>query len=202
MQRMPSSHRSSRILTLLCSQKDLPKNWQEDCLRRVSPPTQVHLFLLDQATHLLGEDFSWLPSGKRVFCAHSHRLIQALPPPENTTFEAGGLANLGEMVRHSHMVISFPNCHGPTQRGKPGIKNIGVVLGQAWDTQKEAIRLAAGLAGCNHKVTLYTPITKAELRVRFPETTPLLEALEFMKVVFKTVPAEASMVDHPVVLQL
>ena len=197
------SHHFISTLTLLLSRKELPKSWQNTLFQRLPQLDQVHLFLLEQATYLLGEDFSQLPAGKRVFCAHSHRLLQAPPPAKNSIFAAGGLANLGEMVRLSHGTLSLPNSHWPRQRDEPSVKNIGILLAQEPERLKEGIRLAAGLAGCNHEVTLYSPsINHAEVRKRFPEITPLLEALHTMKVPFNTsIPLSANE-NHSVLLQL
>lgn len=197
-----SQNLSSSTLTLLFSRGDLPKNWQKEFLPPFSPWDQVHLFLLDQATHMLRTDFSQLPSGKRVFCAHSHRLLGAQPATKESKFIAGGLANLGEMVRDSHGTISLPNTHWPTKKGKPGVKSVGILLGNEPSRQKEAIRLAAGLAGCNHTVTLYTPMRRTKLQACFPEMAPLLEALQALRATFKTASISSLPGNHPVLLQL
>lgn len=118
-------------------------------------------------------------------------------------FAAGGLANLGEMLRDSHWGISLPNSHWPIKKSEPGVKNVGIFLGNHQKRQKEAIRLAAGLAGCNHMVTLYTPINYRKLLKKFPETAPLLEALQAMHATFKPLLTTADPpVSHPVLLQL
>lgn len=189
-------------LTLLLSRRNLPKNGEQTLFHPIPKPSQVHLFLMDQATHRLHEDFSQLPPGKRIFCAHRHRQLQALPAPKESPFEAGGLANLGEMIRQSHWIASLPNSHWPRQKGKCGVKSIGLLLGNEPSRQKESIRLATGLAGCNHSVTLYSAKTEAKLRLFFPETAPLLDALNSMGAVFKKVPQHFAQENHAVLLQI
>ena len=190
------------ILTLLLSQKELPTDWQESLFERIARPDQLHLFCLAQATHLLHADFSALPPGRRIFCAHSHRLLGALHPPADTLFEASGLVLLGAMVRDSHGTFSLPHSHWSGKRGELGMKNIGILLGNEPDTQKESIRLATGLAGCNHRVTLYTPLDPVILRMLSPESAALLDALEELKATFKIVGPDSPPADHAVLLQL
>lgn len=190
-------------LTLLLSQKDLPKNWQTDLLQRIPLPNPLHLFLLDQATHLLDEDFSPFPPGQRFYCAHSHRQLYAPPPPKQAIFQAGSLFDLGQMIRQSHDTLSLPNRHGSIQNRPLGLKNIAILLGEEPNRQKESLRLATGLAGCNHSVGLYSPLNDTELRAQFPDALPLLDALHAMNVSIKTInPPTTPSKNPPIVLQL
>lgn len=189
-------------LTLLIGRRELPAAWQETLFEGMAPPDQLHLFCLAQATHLLHVDFSALPPGRRIFCAHSHRRLEAPDPPADTPFEASGLALLGAMVRDSHGTISLPYSHWPGERGALGVKNIGIILGNDPHIQKESIRLATGLAGCNHRVTLYTPLDPVVLRMLSPESSALLDALAELKAEFKMVAPDSPPADHAVLLQL
>ncbi|MBF0460698.1 MAG: hypothetical protein HQL87_04805 [Magnetococcales bacterium] len=189
-------------LTLLLSRRELPAGWQAALWQQIPRPEQLHLFCLAQATHLLCEDFSFLPPGRRVYCAYSHRLLGASPPPEGFPFEAGGLATLGALVRDSHGTISLPYCHWPGARGELGLKSMGIFLGDELDAQKEAIRLATGMAGCDHAVTLYTPVEPEALRMLLPETDSLLEALMALGAAFKLVSPDTPVGKHAVLLQL
>ncbi|MBF0584926.1 MAG: hypothetical protein HQL80_11940, partial [Magnetococcales bacterium] len=117
-------------LTILLSRKELPENWQESLFERIPRPAQLHLFCLAHATHLLSEDFSALPPGRRLYCAHSHRLMGAPQPAEGSPFEAVGLALLGAMVRESQGTVSLPYSHWSGEMGEVGMKNIGILLGE------------------------------------------------------------------------
>lgn len=191
----------STIVTLLFSQPIVPEDWQQIALR-VQTLKTVHLFFLDRATFLLHEDFFPIPPGKRVYCAHSQQGLGIPPPADNGLFEAGGLANLGWMVRESHFTLSIPHIRWPNQSANPGLKKVGVILGEESHAQKEGIRLAAGLAGCNHLVTLYSDISAKGLEQKFPTSHPLLEALQAMNVSFSKVPKSLTLKDHSVFLQL
>ncbi|MBF0160741.1 MAG: hypothetical protein HQL88_00500 [Magnetococcales bacterium] len=188
--------------TLLLSQKKLPESWCDTLFQQVPRPTQAHLFCLDQATHLLHADFAGLPPGERLYCAHGHRQLSAPEPPEHSPFVASSLVNLGALIRASHATFSIPHSHWSGKTGTLGVKNIGILLGALQDTQAESIRLATGLAACNHAVTLYTPLSPAELRQQLPETATLLEALLALRAVFKTAPSDALPGKHEVLLQL
>ncbi len=189
-------------LTLLLSQRDLPAGWQEALVWPGHRLARVDLFCLAQATHLLHNDFSALPPGRRVFCAHTHRLQRALHPLDHSPFEAGGLATLGGMVRDSHGTVSLPHSHWPREKGEPGVKDIGIFLGDELDTLREAIRLATGLAGCNHAVTLYSAMEPFELRMLLPETAPLLNALAALGAEFKMISPDDPPGNHSILLQL
>ena len=190
-------------LTLLLSQKDLPKNWQTDLLQLRPLPDPLHIFLLDQATHLLGDDFSRLPPGQRFYCAHSHRQFYAPTPPKHTAFQAGSLFDLGQMIRQSHDTLSLPNRHGSRQNRSLGVKHIAILLDEEPNRQKETLRLATGLAGCNHRIILYSPLNECSLRSRFPDALPLLDALQAMQVPIQTInPPTIPSINPPIVLQL
>ena len=189
-------------LTIILSRKDLPTDWYETLFQQVPQPTQLHLFCLAQATHLLHADFSALPPGQRMFCAHGHRLLSAPEPSEDSPFTASSLVILGGMIRTSHATLSIPQNHWSGQMGELGVKNIGILLGNDPDTQKEAIRLATGLAGCNHAVTVYTPLAPPKLRRLLPETASLLEALTALQAEFKIISPDAPPGNHEILLQL
>ncbi|MEO5341014.1 MAG: hypothetical protein H7837_10965 [Magnetococcus sp. MYC-9] len=189
-------------LTLLLSQRTLPPGWYERLMQGRPRPAQVNLFCLAQATHLLGTDFSSLSPGHRGYCAYSHRLLGAPPPGADSPFAAGNLLTLGGMVRHSHLTLSVPHSHWPVAMGEPGVKKIGILLGDDPDTQRESIRLATGLAGCNHLVNLYSPLEMPELRMLLPETCSLLEALEAMKAEFTLMGTEPPPGTDELLLQL
>ena len=169
-------------------------------MRPFPDAVQVHLFLLDQATHLLNDDFSSLPPGKRVYCGHRHRLLKA--PSNQNQFISGGLFDLGKMIQESHWVISLPNHPYPPTENRPGIKKIAILLDEDSNRQQEALRLGTGLAGCNHHVTLFSTYDPTELQNRYPDTAPLLEALHMLNATIKTSSIDAEVEKWPVVLQL
>ncbi len=198
----PPASAAGPALTLLLSRGELPLGWQEAIGRCMPRIARLDLFCTAWATRLINENFAFLPPGRRVFCAHTHQLLGGPPLAAASPFVAGGLATLGRMVRESHAVLSVPHLHCSGVMGEEGVKNIGIVLGEEPEFQKEAIRLATGLAGCNHAVTLYTPTEPEALRLLSPETASLLEALLAMQAEFKIAPAEFLPENHGVLLQL
>ncbi|MEO5362102.1 MAG: hypothetical protein H7838_00545 [Magnetococcus sp. DMHC-8] len=193
---------SENIFTLLLSRSELPAGWQETLLQRLPGPSRLHLFCLAGATRLVGDNFSRLPPGRRAYCAHSHHLLGAPQLPAGSPFVAGGLITLGGMVRDSHGIVTLPHACWPVEQGVPGVKEMGILLGNEREMQKEAIRLATGLAGCHHAVTLYSPLAPAELRLLLPETASLLEALLALGAEFKIISSDDPPGNHPVLLQL
>lgn len=139
------------------------------------PVDTVHLFLLDQGTRLVHHPFAGFPPGQRLYCAHSHQRLQPPGPVASRAFLPGGLANLGEMVRESQAILSHPN-HHPAPPGEPGLKDLAILL--ADDTHRqEAIRLACGLAGCGHHLTLVTRHDFTRLATELPVVSEHLAAL-------------------------
>ncbi|MEO5353840.1 MAG: hypothetical protein H7835_11615 [Magnetococcus sp. XQGC-1] len=189
-------------LTLLLSRGEWPVDWQAAIGRCLPQIARLDLFCTLWATRLINENFAFLPPGRRVFCAHTQQRLGGAPLAAGSPFVAGGLATLGRMVRESHAVLSLPHLHCSGVLGEEGVKNIGIILGEEPEFQKEAIRLATGLAGCNHAVTLYTPTEPEVLRLLSPETASLLEALLAMQAEFKIASAELSPGNHGVLLQL
>ena len=148
----------------------------ESCLDRIqarfSPPSVVHLYFLYQGTLLLNGDYAGLPPGKRIYCAHSHRQFQARPPV-NPEILPGGLANLGEMIRASGVSGALPALHWPDRPARGVLKRIAIRLAPSGPDLTEGLRLATGLAACNHRIRLHPEGAITET----PENRPYLMAL-------------------------
>ncbi|MBF0097773.1 MAG: hypothetical protein HQM04_12610 [Magnetococcales bacterium] len=162
---------------------------------------QVHVFCLGPGTHMLGEDYSVWPPGERVYCAHMHQKLAAPPPAAGSPFVAAGLATLGRLIRDSQMTVTLSHPHWPPEPAPWGVKQIGILLGEEPDMQLEALRLATGLAGCNHHLTVYTPHEPLQLRALLPEAGPFFQVLAAMKAEFDhSFPKRVR--QHSVLLQL
>ncbi|MBF0178460.1 MAG: hypothetical protein HQM03_00380 [Magnetococcales bacterium] len=165
------------LLTLIVTRATLPDTWEMVIVNRLGPEWRAQIFFLDQGIHHVAHP-SWTtfrPGEARIYCAHDHARHHGPPPAQGIL--PGGLANLGRMIRESDFSLTIAQMHWPTQPGQPGVKPIAILLNadDTPDLLTEAARLAAGLAGCNHRVTLCSPVTPGPL---FPlAAAPYLEAL-------------------------
>lgn len=161
------------LLTLIITRAWLPDGWQEAIGGHLGGDWQVNLFFLDQGVQRVGDARLADMAGEKIYCASGHARLQGPQPAPGIL--PGGLANLGGMMRHSDYTLSLPHLHWPAQPGATVKKQVGILLDDHPDALLEAARLAAGLAGCNHKPILYhaTPVCPV-----FPmAATPYLEAL-------------------------
>ena len=157
-------------LTLLISRHPLPEGWFEPIRQRLPALARVHLFFFDHGLFATGTDFSFLPPGERLHCAHSRRTLQA-PTPAG---RAGGLYDLGLLIRAGGWMVTLPRVIWPPSPPGPGpVRRVALHLEPPGPRQVEGLRLAAGLAGCDHQVTLLS----AAPVPRGLDTDPYLEAL-------------------------
>ncbi len=167
-------------LTLLITRQLLAPGWFETIHKGLPNIERTHLFFLDHGTFLATADFSFLPPGKRIYCAHSLRTLNA--PPPGTNVQRGGLFDLGTLLWESHTALSIPRTIWPHSSTQPlsddqkrnGSKHIFIPLETEGARQIEGLRLATGLAGCNHTVTFCaaSPIPPQA------DTNPYLETLK------------------------
>ncbi|MBF0293830.1 MAG: hypothetical protein HQL96_01460 [Magnetococcales bacterium] len=186
------------LLTLIVTRATLPDPaWETAITNRLGATWRAQIFFLDQGVRQVA-DARWStlqPGGERIYCAHDH--AQHHGPPPAPGILPGGLANLGRMIRESDYSLTLPKMHWPAQPGKQGVKPV-VILLAADDPQNrltEAARLAAGLAGCGHHVTLHSPVTPGPLFSL--AAAPYLEALQALGGAIAPTSPEA-----PVILRL
>ncbi len=178
---------SGDTLTLLITRQSLPGEWLRGIAALLATIDRLHLFFLDRGTFLASADFSVLPPGRRVYCEHGLRTLNA--PPAAAPVQRGGLFDLGGLLRESRYALSLPHmtpfpdhCRGQ-EPGSP--KKIIIPLARTGDRRLEGLRLATGLAGCDHAVTIITdpPV------VRDADTLPYLQTLEALGARFSQHPA-------------
>ncbi|MBF0125650.1 MAG: hypothetical protein HQM02_00410 [Magnetococcales bacterium] len=187
-------------VTLLITRSTLPVGWEERITEHLGLAWRANLFFLDQGIHLIERPWSGSRfGGERIYCAYGHGQLNG-PRPSPDIFP-GGLANLGRMIRESDYTLSLPATHWPAQPGQHPQKSIGILL---VDDNPfllvETTRLAAGLAGCNHKPTLFSPFYPGPI---FPITAaPYLEALHALGgSITASPPYEQMALEQEVVLQ-
>ncbi|MBF0624831.1 MAG: hypothetical protein HQL82_08490 [Magnetococcales bacterium] len=117
----------------------------------------------------------------RVVCARAYQDCHGVPPAP--PLEAAGLAALGGMIRASRCVLCLPLVCLSLVEAAPGPKDIAIrVLDPpASPATLEALRLAVGLAGCGHRVTVYlktAPPGNHWLAVLPPAAAPFLELFD------------------------
>ncbi|MBF0272340.1 MAG: hypothetical protein HQL98_09790 [Magnetococcales bacterium] len=163
-------------ITLIITRATLDTGWQERLRTRLGERWQTHLFFMHHGIHQV-DQAHWRdriqPHGTASFCAHGHGLAHGPTPAPG--IQPGGLATLGRMIRDSDFTLTLPNLHWPPHPQPLPHKRIAIRLEGAPDAIVEGIRLGAGLAGCDHRVTLYHD---APLTHPFPDPArPYLEAL-------------------------
>ncbi|MBF0610625.1 MAG: hypothetical protein G8345_12235 [Magnetococcales bacterium] len=148
--------------------------------RNQLPPTLPHegvhhLFLLHKGIRLVNHPFSPLPGGQRIYCAFGHSRLNPPLPLTQTTFSPGGLANLAEMIQESDTLLCNHRQASGLAKGK---KRLGILLSEEKEQRLEGIRLAVGLAGCGHPITLLGVANFADLHTQLVEAKEYLQALE------------------------
>ena len=141
--------------TLLISSDELPKTWLEKVLELLPENVQVQLFFVNTGTRLVGEKLEKHPYGERKFCAHSHRQLNGPKPVAG--IHSGGLINLGEMIAKSEYTVSIPHTIIPLRYASHKLKKIAIFLDSDIERGVEGFRVATGLAGCKHMVTMFCP---------------------------------------------
>ncbi|MBF0194157.1 MAG: hypothetical protein HQL71_06340 [Magnetococcales bacterium] len=178
----------SKLATILITNHNLEDLWLEKVLKLLPNNINIQLFFVDTATKLVGKNITNIPIVKLVYCAHSHRELKAPKPKANV--EAGGLLDLGRMVGDSDYFLSLPKIYKPIKPVTGTKKNIGLVLNENSKQSLEGLRVATGLAGCNHKLTIFYPNNIYHLinnSKKTPEKAkPYLEALTHFGATFQT----------------
>jgi hypothetical protein len=180
---------NSELATILISHHKLPDKWLDKILKLLPNKTKIQFFFVDAGTLLVGKKLANIPLVKLVYCAHSHRVLNA--PNPIASVEAGGLLELGRMVGKSHYFLSVPHTFKPLKPIATKQKNIGLVLDENNKLAVEGLRVATGLAGCDHKLTIFYPNECIPL-INSPtkasdKTKPYLEALTQLGAKFQTV---------------
>lgn len=191
-------------LTLAVTRNTLDFNKLTETIRVFPSLKTVNLFLMQQGTLLVDASWRTLPAGERVFCAFNHRRHQG--PSPALGMEAGGLASLADMIRRSEVSLSWPHCHQPTVPAKHANKVIGILFNETKSWAVEALRVATGLAGCNHKLRILRDpahgCPQEELSAILPEATDYLEVLPALGAFFGVYSRQAFPDDLDVMLRL
>ncbi|MBF0454472.1 MAG: hypothetical protein HQL72_06595 [Magnetococcales bacterium] len=172
---------SSPVATLVISQNGPLKRWLDHLHTILPAQVERHFFFVDTGVALIGEQVAGHLPLKGFYCAHSHRLHQGPAPLAGMV--SGGLLDLGRMVAKSHATLSLPHTllplHYVSDRRS---KKIALLLRQ----NVEGLRVATGLAGCGHQVTLF----HAEPLSSLPEEAePYLQTLTALNARFLPPPS-------------
>ncbi|MBF0626746.1 MAG: hypothetical protein HQL91_00855 [Magnetococcales bacterium] len=147
-----------RIVTLIITRATLPTGWQEALRSRLDASWQTRIFFLYQGVHQVGDAIwsEWIgPDGQASFCAQGHARIKGPNPAAG--IQPGGLATLGQMLRASDLLLSLPVLYWPGHPAASPLKRIAILLNGPDEAISESLRIGAGLAGCDHRITLYAP---------------------------------------------
>ncbi|MBF0186347.1 MAG: hypothetical protein HQL50_00305 [Magnetococcales bacterium] len=137
----------------------------------------VHLFFLHDGVMMVNTPLRDLPVVQKTLCDYSRRQMTGNEHHDQVscpTVTVGGLMNLGTMISASDYCLTLPNTcgearpfHSPTSH-----KRLAIILDRKTTSRHatEGVRLAVGLAGTGHAVTLLAPIQE-------PTTTSPLVAL-------------------------
>ncbi|MBF0446371.1 MAG: hypothetical protein HQL68_12355 [Magnetococcales bacterium] len=158
----------SELATILISHHKLPDKWLDNVLKLLPEKINIQIFFVDAGTLLVGKKLVNIPLVKLVYCAHSHRVLNGPNPLAN--IEAGGLLDLGKMVGKSDYFLSVPHTFKPIKAVTKTQKNIGITIDKNSKLAVEALRVATGLAGCNHRVTIFYPKEISQLINKSPKT--------------------------------
>jgi hypothetical protein len=169
----------SNIVTILVSQHKLQKKWLDRALESLPKKLRVQVFFVGSGTLLVGENLPKYKFHNLVYCAYSHREFNGPKPIDG--MKSGGLLDLGEMISQSQYTISLPKTILPIKPAGSRLKEIGVVLDPDSQLEIEGLRVATGLAGCNHRVMLFFPVDGFPFIADGPqvpqEAKPYLETL-------------------------
>ncbi|MBF0369493.1 MAG: hypothetical protein HQL52_08565 [Magnetococcales bacterium] len=147
-------------VTLLITRDQLPEDTIEKAITGIPEPFsdefQINLFFLDRGVYLADNAFPHLDIRQKIACAHSRNRHHLPPFTGDHPARDGGLANLGEMIGRSRFTLSLPNLHWPSAPDDGRHKSILVLLPDPLHLT-EGLRLATGLAGCDHRLTIRHP---------------------------------------------
>lgn len=175
-------------ITLVITRKKLVPGWEAALSSLPEQPSMAKLFFLDEGAYLTNKAVPEMACWETIVCSHSLTQLD-LPNPDSDLIRLGGLANLGLMLRESTMAISLPHVHVPARATPEGQKKIAIQgFGQPCGPQMtESLRVATGLAGCNHTVDLFPGDWDGpwpEDSAFAPGAVEFLEAMRFFKVNF------------------
>ncbi|GAB0057220.1 hypothetical protein SIID45300_01543 [Candidatus Magnetaquicoccaceae bacterium FCR-1] len=178
-----------------------PDDWQNLPNSRLTPPWRLKLFFLHQAVHLVDRPLwnAWLEAGHEAsFCAHDHQTLHGPPPLPG--IQPAGLATLGRWIRESSLTLSIPKLTWPRQPGTPGLKKIAILLNDHKTDHRQSLRLAAGLAGCDHPITLFHATPSPTIP---PDATPYHQALLALGAQFRPLSSSDNIQsNHAIILTL
>jgi hypothetical protein len=182
----------NELATILISHHNLPDKWLDKILKLLPNKINIQIFFVDAGTLLVGKKLANRQFDKLVYCAHSHRVLNGPKPLAGV--ETGGLLDLGKMVEKSHFFLSAPKTFMPINQETAVTttqKNIGLIIDKNTELAVEGLRVATGLAGCNHKLTIFYPNDVSQLidnSTKIPaKAKPYLEALTQLGAKFQNV---------------
>lgn len=195
---------SFKRVTILLSDHNVPKKWLYKALRSLPENLQVQLFFVDSGTLLVGEKLEKYSLGDCVYCTYSHRILQG--PPPIAGIAAGGLLDLGAMIGRSEYTISFPRTILPAKPVDSPLKKIAVILDSDNERGVEGLRIATGLAGCNHRVDVFFTIDGFSVIDGVPDVprqaAPYIEFLTSLGTRFHAPPDSYEVSDYDVLISV
>ncbi|MBF0614762.1 MAG: hypothetical protein G8237_13765 [Magnetococcales bacterium] len=144
--------------TLVVTRATLPDDWRTLLSRPWLQDRPLQLFFLHHGVQWVAApvwSFLLEKTEEAAFCAQDHNDLHG--PPPLPTIQPGGLATLGRMIHHSAITLSLPTPHWPSQPTTRGSKRIAILFETSREHAMASLRLSAGLAGCDHAVSLFTP---------------------------------------------
>ncbi|MBF0341332.1 MAG: hypothetical protein HQL95_10285 [Magnetococcales bacterium] len=147
------------MITLLITRTTLDTDWRQELDLRLGTGWRAQLFFVHEGIHRVGDPL-WTtlltPGALASYCAHGHMLAQG--PPPTAGILPGGVATLGRMLTEATHTLSLPSLHWPSRSGAANSrKRIALFADHPDHAGIEALRLAVGLAGCDHRMTLIQP---------------------------------------------
>jgi hypothetical protein len=194
----------SMLATLLISHHELPKKWLKKTLAQLPGKVDLQVFFVDSGTLLVGKKLAGQHFVNQVYCSYSHRILSG--PKPLAGINSGGLLNLGEMISQSEYTISIPRSIPPVKPVRSRLKEIGLILDSDSRRGIDGLRVATGLAGCNHRLTLFFPHDGFPFISGAPQVPgmarPYLEALTSLGARFSASPVSYDRSEYDLLLSL
>ncbi|MBF0447852.1 MAG: hypothetical protein HQL67_06590 [Magnetococcales bacterium] len=191
-------------VTVLITDDQLNPGWL-DSIKDFFPSTvEIQLFFVYTGVLLVASTQIGSGFKKRLFCGFSHRTLQGPEPLPG--IESGGLLDFAQMVAESEFILSVPHTLEPVKRTSSRLKEVGVLLDAGLHRGVEGLRVATGLAGCNHRLTVFFPLSSFPFIGGLPrvplEAKPYLEALIALNARFTATPALFNSLEYDVLLRV